>query len=101
MKWSIIGDGGSRIFEYTLQYSLYFGNGSVPGWVSKYVRPGNLSSFLVADLKPSTQYLFRISAKNIAGWSDFSDSVVVLTHGETLTNHDGKDGTVIPNRQGM
>ena len=96
LYWSIPKDGGSKILAYVVQYK----NASEKDWISREIRPANVQSFQIMELKPNTYYAFRISAKNEVGMSPFSDVLRAATPKEQKNSGIDNSRTIKPSKQG-
>ena len=46
-----------------------------------------MTSLLVSDLTPLTEYTFTVRANNTVGYSNYNDTVMCTTPGEGQCNH--------------
>ncbi|CAH1787938.1 unnamed protein product [Owenia fusiformis] len=70
VNWTPRYDGGSPIIQYILQYSELGNTNS--SW--KTVYNGHDPRWVANDLPMDAYYTFRVAAKNLIGWSDFSNN---------------------------
>jgi len=75
LVWTAPTNGGSKITDYRVEYSLDQGE----SWIQA---PRNVSAtptFSIKNLKSKTSYLFRVTAKNSVGYSSLSAVLTLLT----------------------
>lgn len=65
-------DGGSDITDYRVQYGVYPVLLETDWQTFQDEEPSAALSAVVTGLQNGTQYVFRVAAKNAAGWSDYS-----------------------------
>ena len=78
ISWSKPYSGNSPIIEYIIHYALgqtFFNDDSF----QEILRNGDETSAFLSDLKPSTRYGFKISARNAIGKSEPSKVVSIVT----------------------
>ncbi|CAF1539479.1 unnamed protein product [Adineta ricciae] len=75
LKWTATADNGSKITNYILEYDEGKGREFVE------IYRGIKKQFLLNKLTPATFYVFRLSAENSIGRSEFSETVRFSTIG--------------------
>ncbi len=71
VSWSVDNDGGSQITEYQVQWK----SGSQNFDTSRQQTGLTSTNTLIENLTNFTPYMVRVRAKNVIGWSDWSDPV--------------------------
>ena len=75
LNWVAPANGGAKISDYKVEYSTDSGN----TWLVVSKSASTSTSLTLKNLKTKTSYLFRVSAKNSAGYSAPSSGVLATT----------------------
>lgn len=87
ISWSEPYNGNSPIMEYIVQYRPISSSSSWNTKVTESRDSGLSTSLYIDNLKPTTNYEFRVIAKNTLGSSESSQSITQVTLEKGKTSH--------------